>query len=127
MPNRKKSSPESETARGEEFATASQNPPRTRKTTATETAATAGKRKANPKSAAATHMAPARKSVTAAPPTETAVEAVVIETAAFDISLHHEEISKEAYYNWLKRGCPQGSEHHDWLAAIELVRTRHQR
>jgi hypothetical protein len=72
-------------------------------------------------------MAPARKSVKTAPAAEPAVEAAMAETVAFDISLHHEEIGKEAYYTWLRNGCPQGSEHHDWLAAIEIVRARYER
>ena len=40
---------------------------------------------------------------------------------------HHQEISREAYFNWLRRGCPHGSAQEDWLAAVALVRARHAR
>ena len=122
MATRKKTSPDSQTARADEFAAASQKLTRAHKSANTDVSAEAEKT-ARSKSPAATHKAPARKSVPAAPAAEPAVEAA--ETTAFDTSLHHEEISKEAYYTWLRNGCPQGTEHHDWLAAIEIVRARH--
>jgi len=67
------------------------------------------------KSAAATHKAPARKSGS--------VEAEA--PAEFDVAAHHEEISVAAYHHWLHRGAPHGSDQHDWLAAIEIVRARY--
>ncbi|MDR3719568.1 MAG: DUF2934 domain-containing protein [Bryobacteraceae bacterium] len=127
MATRKKTSPDSETVRADEFAAASQKLTRARKSATTDASATAEKMTRSKSPAAATHKAPARKSVPAAPAAEPAVEAFVAETVAFDISLYHEEISKEAYYTWLRNGCPQSTEHHDWLAAIEVVRARHQK
>ena len=125
MATRKKTSPASETVRGDEFAAASQKLSRARKSAAGDTSATAEKKARSKSPAAATHKAPARKNVPAAPAAEPAIQDFAAEEAAFDISLHHEEISKEAYYTWLRNGCPQGSEHHDWLAAIEIVRARY--
>ncbi len=125
MATRKKTSSEAQTVRGEEFATAAQQLSRTRKTAPPEAATAPEQKKA--KSSAATHKAPARKSVIAVATPEAAVEAVIVETTTFDIALHHEEIGKEAYYHWLRNGCPQGSEHQDWLAAIGVVRARHQK
>jgi hypothetical protein len=72
--------------------------------------------------AAATHKTPARKaSVEVAAVERTAA----VRVASFDVAAHHDEISKEAYYHWLRRGAPQSSEEHDWLAAIEIVRARY--
>ncbi len=124
MATRKKTSSEAQTVRGEEFAPAAPQLSRTRKPTAPE-GATSPEQKT--KSSAATHKAPARKTVMTVAASEPASEAVMAETTTFDVGLHHEEISKEAYCTWLRNGCPQGSEHHDWLAAIEVVRARHQR
>jgi len=70
-------------------------------------------------SAAATHKAPARKPLAQGTPETFAV------SASFDTGSHYEEISLEAYYNWLRRGCPEGSAHEDWHAAVDLVRLRH--
>ena len=125
MATRKKNSSQAQTARGDEFAPAAPRLSRTRNTAAPEGAIAPERKKA--KSSAATHKSPARKTGIAAAASEPAVEAVIVETATFDVGLHHEEISKEAYCTWLRNGCPQGSEHHDWLAAIEIVRARHQR
>jgi|GEM_PF-1670104 len=120
MATRKKTSPESEAVRAEEFATAPKKRGHTRKTAGSDGSGPAVAKKTSAKSAAATHVAPARKTVSAAPSPETIAEAAV-----FDVAFHHEEISKEAYYTWLRNGCPQGSEQHDWLTAIEVVRARH--
>jgi hypothetical protein len=81
------------------------------RSTRTKTAATV-------KAPAATHKARTRESVAAAP----VAPAVV---AVFEVESYRAEIEKEAYYNWLRRGCPHGSDDHDWLAAIEIVRTRY--
>jgi hypothetical protein len=121
MATRKKTNTEVKSA-GEEFAAAPQRA-RALKSTSAETSA-AGSKPAARKSSAATHKAPARKTVLAAA-AETVVETVVVETVTFDVAAHHEEIGKEAYYNWLRRGCPHGSEQEDWLAAIEIVRARY--
>ncbi len=64
--------------------------------------------------AAATHKAPAtRTTKRAAAP-------------AFNIELHRAEIEREAYLAWVNRGHAHGQEHDDWLAAIEIVKARHQ-
>ncbi len=54
-----------------------------------------------------------------APATETPSELAGGEKTKFDIAAHHEEIRIEAYHNWVRNGYPQGSEHHDWITAIE--------
>lgn len=123
MAIRKKTSTESETVRADEFAAAAQKLAHTRRTATPELAPTAEQKKVAPKSSAATHKAPARKSVMPMPAAE-AVGPNVAEWSSVDISLHHEEISKEAYHHWLRNGCQQGSQHDDWLAAIEIVRER---
>jgi len=125
MATRKKTNTEVKSG-SEEFTAA---PKRTRalKSTSTETSA-AGSKPATRKSSAATHKAPARKTVLAAPEpaiAAPAVDTVVVETVTFDVAAHHAEIGKEAYYNWLRRGCPHGSDQEDWLAAIEIVRARY--
>src|SRR5664279_4413011 len=126
MAIRKKTTTESETVKLEGTANAGQKSLRPRNTASAETAGTPDNRTAKAQSpAAATHKSPARKSANAAPVAEAPVETGTIQTTTFDLALHHDEISKEAYSNWLRNGCPQGSEHHDWLAAIEIVRTRH--
>jgi hypothetical protein len=127
MAIRKKTATESETVRGEEAVKTGQKSSRARNAGA-ETASAAGTKTAKSKSpAAATHKAPARKTVNAAPAAEALVESSVIAQSTFDVELHHEEIRTEAYCHWLRNGCPQGSEHHDWLAAIEIVRARHEK
>ncbi|MGD0577582.1 MAG: DUF2934 domain-containing protein [Bryobacteraceae bacterium] len=70
-------------------------------------------------SPAATHKAPARK-----PHVEETIEAHAVETPSFDAAPRHDEISREAYSNWLRRGCPHGSPQEDWLAAVALLRAR---
>ena len=126
MAIRKKTATESETVRAEEVVKTGQS--RARKTAAAETTGVAGAKTAKAQSpAAATHKAPARKTATAAPAAEVLVEASVVGQTTFDIELHHEEIRTEAYLNWLHNGCPQGSERHDWQAAIEIVRVRHEK
>ena len=64
--------------------------------------------------AAATHKAPATRA------TKKAAAAV------FDAELHRAEIEREAYLAWVSRGHEHGQEHEDWLAAIEIVKARHQ-
>lgn len=119
MPSKKKTASESETAATPK--------PRARNTTsatkplanAAEAAApTAEKKKAAPKprSAAATHKAPAKKSVKK----EAAPE------AAFNAEEHSEEIAREAYFMWMNRGGGHGDAHEDWLRAVEIVKSRKQ-
>lgn len=127
MATRKKTNSDPLTARGEEMAAVAPKLTRTRKAAAPEGTVASEQKTATPKSSAATHKAPARKALAAVAGVDSPVEAVVVETTTFDISLHHAEISTEAYYHWLRRGCPQGSEHDDWLAAIEVVRARHRK
>ena len=123
MATRKKTTSESDGARTDEFAATAPKLARTRKSATSEGNSAPEPKKV--KSSAATHKAPARKTVKAATAPEPAIETVAAETASFDIGLHHDEISKEAYYHWQRSGCPQGTEHHHWLAAIEIVRGRH--
>lgn len=128
MAIRKKTATESEIVRAEEAVKTGQKSSRARKSAGAEVASAAGTKAAKTKSpAAATHKAPAHKTVKAAPAAELSVEASVIAQTTFDAGLHHEEIRTEAYLTWLRNGCPQGSEHHDWLAAIEIVRARHEK
>jgi hypothetical protein len=67
------------------------------------------------KSPAATHKAPARKAKAAA----------AAAGPVFDASLHREEIEREAYHLWLKRGCTHGQADQDWSRAEALVRGRY--
>ena len=128
MAIRKKITAESETVNLEGAVKAGQKSSRARNTAAAETTGTPDNKSAKAQSpAAATHKSPARKSVNAAPVAEAQVETGTVQTTTFDVALHHDEISKEAYHVWLRNGCAQGSEHHDWLAAIEIVRTRHEK
>ena len=129
MAIRKKTTAESETVRAEESAKSGQKTSRTRTTAAANEATGASEKKsASAKSpAAATHKSSARKVVKAAPAAEPVVVTVAAGNVAFEVGLHHEEICKEAYLNWLRNGCPQGTEHHDWITAIEIVRERYEK
>jgi hypothetical protein len=128
MAIRKKTNGASETSQAEESVKAGQNPSRARKTATAEAAGMAVTKTVKTTSpAAATHKSPARKAVTAAPAAEVVIQSIVAENTTFDVELHHEEIRTEAYLNWLHNGCPQGSEHQDWLAALEIVRARHEK
>ena len=125
MAIRKKNTAESETVRAEDSVKTGQKSVRVRTTAAAETTGTTDNKSAKTQSpAAATHKSSARPTVKAAAAGNGA-ESVTVETTTFDASLHHEEISKEAYINWLRNGCPHGSEHHDWATAVEIVRVRH--
>jgi len=121
MAIRKKTTAESETAKTGQSSSRLRNP------AAEATTATDNKTAKTKSPAAATHKSSARPVVKAAPVAEVLAESIVVEKTTFDTGLHHEEISKEAYINWLRNGCPQGSEHHDWITAIEIVRARHQK
>jgi hypothetical protein len=106
---------------------------RTRKAVVPESAP-APEKKTPAKSSAATHKASARKAPVAevkapvqAPVKAAPVQAVKSVAPAFDVAAHHEEIAKEAYHHWQRRGCPGGSPEHDWLNAVEIVRLRHAR
>lgn len=116
MATRKKTAPESEPLQpAERVKTARPAAPAVRsRKAAPGTEPGAEKLSAKTTSPAATHKAPARKP---------AVEET-LEPPAFDTALHHQEISREAYFNWLRRGCPHGSAQEDWLAAVALVRAR---
>lgn len=115
MATRKKTVTESETLKSHETVAAAPRAALTRKPAAES--ATSSKKTAKATTPAATHKSSARKS--------TAAEKV--EIPVFDLALHHDEVSLEAYHNWLRRGCPHGSEHEDWLAAVATVRARHSR
>ncbi len=86
----------------------------TKKAAAAAPKATAAKTPAKSATAAATHKAPATRA------TKKAAAAV------FDAELHRAEIEREAYLAWVSRGHEHGQEHEDWLAAIEIVKARHQ-
>ena len=107
----------------EEALGAAAKPARTGKS-ATGSASTP-KRTAAPKSSAAKHKAAARNTATteAKPPAPAPAPA----KPAFDAAVHHDEIAREAYHQWQRRGCPSGSPEHDWIAAIEIVRARYAR
>ncbi len=45
---------------------------------------------------------------------------------AFDASLHHDEIAREAYRLWEARGYVHGNEAEDWFRAVEVVRARYE-
>lgn len=128
MAIRKKTTAESEISRAEENVKTGQMSSRARNTAAAEALSTSDNKTMKTQSpAAATHKAPARKTVQAAPAAETLIESTGAEKTAFDIALHHDEIGTEAYHNWLRNGCPQGSEHNDWITAIEIVRARYEK
>lgn len=128
MSIRKKNTAKSETLRTEESNKLGQLPARARNTPATEATGMSDNKTARTQSpAAATHKFAAWKAVKAAPTAEVVVESVVVEKTTFDVALHLEEVRTEAYCNWVHNGCPQGSEHNDWLAAIEVVRARNEK
>lgn len=127
MAIRKKITQESETVKSEGAVNSDRKSTRVRGSAATEATGPENRTAKTQAPSAATHKAPARKTVTTTPAAEVLVETVVVERAAFDAGLHHEEINKEAYYNWLRGGCRQDSEHHDWLAAVETVRARYEK
>lgn len=127
MATRKKTTSESDTFKPEE--TVKPGPQAAGKTVRTRNSAAAApqggpdKPPAKSNSPAATHKAPARK-----PAAEEALEGhAAAERPTFDAALHHDEISKEAYYRWLHRGCAHGAAREDWLAAVALVRARYSR
>jgi len=124
MATRKKMTTESGARTQEESSQAAQPATIRKFRTSTSAAAAAGTEKpAKASSPAATHKAPTRKSIVHdIPETHAAVAG-----AAFDSGNHHEEISREAYFNWLRRGCPDGTAHEDWEVAVESVRTRYAR
>lgn len=128
MAIRKKTTAESENLKAEETLKTGQRSTRVRNTAAAEAAGSPESKTAKTQSpAAATHKSSARKSVNAGSAAELPVESSSVEKTVFDVALHHDEISKEAYHIWLRNGCRQDSEHHDWLAAIETVRARHEK
>ncbi len=80
------------------------------------------------KAPAATHKSPARKAAApkAAKAAATAASAATVAVAVeFDVTLHHDEIAREAYFQFLNRGGYPGNEHEDWLRAIEVVKARY--
>lgn len=87
---------------------------RTSKKAAAAPAATTPESPAKRSSAAATHKAPAKRATKK------------LSAPVFDIELHRGEIEHEAYLMWVNRGHAHGQEHDDWLAAIEIVKARHQ-
>ena len=127
MATRKKNTPRSETFKPEETvqqgAQAAARKARGRKPASAAAPGGAEKAAAKPTASAATHKAPAHKPAGE----ETLAGHAAVERPGFDTALHHEEIAKEAYYSWLRRGCPHGSARADWLAAVALVRARHTR
>jgi len=122
MATRKKTSTDSEARKQEESVPAAQ-PATVRKFRTAKSAAGTAKaaKPAVASTPAATHKAPSRKPLVQAVPETLAAAA----GASFDSAHHHEEISREAYFNWLRRGCPHGSAHVDWHAAIEVVYARY--
>lgn len=123
MAIRKKTTAKSETSGAEENVKTTQKSTRARTGAAAQASGASSAKSKSP--AAATHKAPARKTVQAAPAATTIAEPKLTEEATFEVAFHHEEISKEAYYTWVRNGCQQNTEHSDWLAAIEVVRARH--
>lgn len=78
------------------------------------------KKRAPAKSAAATHKSAAPRAArprAAKPP---------VAKPAFDVSLHHDEIAREAYHLWEARGYSNGNEAEDWFRAVEIVRARYE-
>lgn len=116
MPSKKTSKPEIETGKTAEPAVTAKKKSTQSKTT----------------TPAATHKAPATKQST---PRKSAVKAVstpapaaevlTAKAVTFDPAQHHDEIACEAYFIYLSRGADQGSQHEDWLKAIEVVRARY--
>jgi hypothetical protein len=128
MAIRKKTTAESESVKAEGSVKAGSKSTRARNTAGTEATGTSDNKTAKaPSPAAATHKSSARKSASAVPAAESPIESVIVEKSAFDAALHHDEISVEAYHNWLRNGCRQDTQHQDWLAAIETVRARHKK
>jgi len=127
MATQKKTNPQSETLKSEETVQPGQQAPvktvRTRKTSGVAPQGGSDQPSAKLNSPAATHKAPARKSVAE----ETHEAHAAAERPSFDAAQHHEEISKEAYYRWLRRGRAHGAARDDWFAAVALVRARHAR
>jgi activator of HSP90 ATPase len=124
----KKRAAKSETVRAEENIKGAQKPSPAHKTAVAEATGASDKKTTKTTSpAAATHKSPARKTVNAAQASERRAEPIAVESRTFDAALYDEEIRKEAYCNWLRSGCPQGSENRDWLAAIEIVRARYEK
>jgi hypothetical protein len=121
MATRKKTTHEADALKPAETVPATPNTVRSRKAAAPQGGSE--KASAKPNSPAATHKAPARKPMVE----ETLAVHAAGERPSFDAALHHEEISKEAYCRWLRRGCAHGSAREDWLAAVALVRARHTR
>src|SRR3974377_1408266 len=113
METRKKTASEMDILRAEESLAGTTAKAKTARVSKAPGAAAGKKAAANSaalvKTAAATHKAPARKTA----------------SVEFEVAAHHEEISVEAYHHWLRRGAPHGSDQHDWLAAIEIVRARY--
>lgn len=127
MAIQKKANPQSETLKSEETVQPGQQAKgktvRTRKSAGAAPQGGSEQPSAKLNSPAATHKAPARKPVVEEPQEVHAAG----ERPSFDAALHHEEISKEAYYTWLRRGRAHGTAREDWLAAVALVRARHAR
>lgn len=108
--------------------------PRVRKTATAEAGATAPKAASRAKAPAATHKAPATKTKKAAPEVIEAAIAPTTATAApvpapasgtaFSATDHYEEIAREAYYLWERRGYAHGNAYGDWLEACEIVKAR---
>lgn len=73
------------------------------------------RKKAAPKTAAATHKTTPRK----APVSKKAPK-----SANFDVEAHRAEIEREAYFLWLNRGGLHGQANEDWLRAVEIVKAR---
>jgi hypothetical protein len=112
MPARKKTVPESAAAPAE---TAPK--PATRRAAAKKTEAPAGEPKpARRRTTAATHKSAARAAAAAA-----GAETVI----AFDPARYAAEIQREAYFQWLNRGCAHGGDAGDWFRAVEIVKARH--
>jgi hypothetical protein len=112
MPARKKSVSEVDATAETAPATA----PRRRAVKAAATVEGAAEKPKAPrtKRVAATHKSAAR-----------AAAAALEVPPAFDPALHADEIRREAYYQWLNRGCAHGDDAGDWFRAVEAVKTRY--
>jgi hypothetical protein len=95
-------------------------------------------RKATPKpevsaDAAAPEKKPARRKAPAAthkpatPRKPRAMKATSYASAPFDADSHRQAIERQAYFNWIERGCVHGDPAADWLRAEEEVRQRYLR
>jgi hypothetical protein len=115
MPSKKPLKPEIETVKAAEPAATAK-----KKTTQSKTTTPAATHKAP-----ATKSAPRKSAVKAQPAPAEVVEVVASTAVVFDAAQHHEEIAREAYFVYLSRGAAPGSEHDDWMKAIEVVRARH--